>query len=222
MFTVSSLDLSRNSHLNDTREGVKMARKRQVGVALDDRLREELEASAEALGRNISDEIRSRLERTIEQDRHMPRIRGSVDQLRNNEFEIIRLLVRQRELEYLFDRPTQELGDDVIRLAHDVGVPEAEWHQHPAVHAALVEAINTWLNAIKPSEENKDISQQMKQRGYDPQSMGRTVAHIRFRNKQDRMYREKELAQEGLRLQGQLDKLKEQVDKREKKDKPKS
>jgi hypothetical protein len=45
-----------------------MGRKRQLGVALDDRLREQLDALAAQGGRSIADEIRQRVERTLEQD----------------------------------------------------------------------------------------------------------------------------------------------------------
>jgi hypothetical protein len=160
-----------------------MARKRQIGVALDEELRLRLEASAKAGGRNISDEIRNRLEQTTDQDAY-----------ETDGEKIIQLLVRNKEVKLLFDKPTQELANDVMLLARDVGFSkEANWHQHPAVHAALVEAINAWLNAIKPSDENKEVSQQMKQRGYDPQGMGRTVAHIRLRNKHREQEYERDL-----------------------------
>jgi hypothetical protein len=165
---------------------------RQIGVALDDDLRERLDQVAKAQGRSVADEVRSRLERTLRQDNYLrlEKLGASeiAEAVRRFEAEIIRLLKIERENERLFDEPTQELARDIMNLARDVGFSaNANWHQHSLVHAALAEAINAWLDGRKPSpnEDDKDITEQMKQRNYDPKSFGKTVAHLCLRRKED-------------------------------------
>jgi len=82
------------------------------------------------------------------------------------------------------DAQTRELASDVIALVKDIrALAGSDWHRHPDVHQAVVEAVKTWLEGIAPPE--------MKSRGAehdlfgfltgdDPLTIGRTVARQRL------------------------------------------
>ena len=158
------------------------ARKQQLNVALDKDTRQHLESSAKLSQRSVADEIRQRIERTLLQDALVRSSRTGEDV----ETVIRHGLERMVREEELYGRATRELGWDIMELAHDVRFSDTiGWLDHSAVHAALVEAINTWLNAIKPSpdEDDKGVTEQMKQQDYNPQSLGRTIAQLRIRDR---------------------------------------
>jgi hypothetical protein len=156
------------------------ARKQQLNVALDQNTRRLLESIAEDSQRSVADEIRQRVERTLLQD-SLLRGRG-----RDAEAVIRNYLERMLREEEQYGQATLELGWDIMELAHDVRFSDqVGWSMHSMVHAALVEAVTTWLNAIKPSpdEDDKSVTEQMKQQDYNPQTLGRTVAQLRIRNR---------------------------------------
>ncbi|HEY2230551.1 MAG TPA: hypothetical protein VGI22_22980 [Xanthobacteraceae bacterium] len=166
------------------------ARKRQLNVALDEGVRRHLEIAALDQGRSLTDEVRSRLQRTVQQDVYVLHYTGETikPDLRELEDEIIKLLQRERIDGLQFDEPTRRLASDIKELARDVSFSkEAGWHQHSLVHAALVVAINTWLNAVKPlpALDDASVTEQMEQRDYDPQSIGKTIAHLHLRRRED-------------------------------------
>jgi len=159
-------------------------RKRQLNVALDGGTRGLLEESAKLSQISVADEIRHRLERTFEQDklvREMALKKGqSVEDLI---LDRLKQMLRQEEN---FGLGTIELGQAVMELAHDVRFSDTVgWVDHSKVYAALVEAIDTWLNAIKPSSEDddKEVTELMEKEDYNAQATGKTIAQLRLRNR---------------------------------------
>jgi hypothetical protein len=159
------------------------ARKRQLNVALDKDTRQHLELSAKDSQRSVADEIRQRIERTLLQD---ALVRLVADKREQDIESLIRLcLERMVREEERYGEATRELGWDVMEFAHEVRFSNnVGWLDHSRVHAALVEAINTWLNALKPSPEDddKEITEMMEKTDYNPQALGRTIAQLRIRN----------------------------------------
>jgi hypothetical protein len=102
-----------------------MARKRQLGVALDDRLRTRLEALADKAGRSIADEIRQRLERTLEQDA-----------IEAADPETSKLMAA--------------IGRFAVIVRLDTG---REWHKHAASHWVMRNTITGRLQRFRPEGE---------------------------------------------------------------------
>jgi|SRR5215468_10806411 len=127
-----------------------MSRHRQLSIALDDNLRERLEKLATSTGRSLADEIRYRLELAL-------------------------------HLEGEFDRETRELGYDLMSLARDVRLhSEVPWHAHPKAHEALIEAVATWLDGVKPKPPPSVDPLEDPWGADDPQTAGRTLARSRL------------------------------------------
>jgi hypothetical protein len=107
----------------------KGGRQQQMGVAFPDDLRAKLDAAAAESGNSIAEEIRQRVERSFAQD-----------------------AAKKAQ-----DEKTQELADDVTWLADAITYqvkPEGDslwaWHSNVATHAALAEALRSWMEIIKP------------------------------------------------------------------------
>jgi hypothetical protein len=107
----------------------KGGRQQQMGVAFPDELRAKLDAAAAESGNSIAEEIRQRVERSFAQD-----------------------AAKKAQ-----DPKTRELADDVTWLADAItyqvkpdGDPLWSWHSNVATHAALAEAVKTWIEIIKP------------------------------------------------------------------------
>jgi predicted DNA-binding protein len=158
-----------------------MARKLQISIALDTELRELLEELANEAGRSIADEIRERIERTLDQDKLMfipakGRRRIAVE-------------IKDRLLQSLdedqFDWPTRGLARDIMTLAEDIkasGVGAYAWHQHVKAHEALAAAVMVWLESIKPPHQRSAAPEALFGPD-DPQTLGRTIARVRLRLK---------------------------------------
>ena len=129
---------------------VDMGRKRQLGVALEDRLREQLEALASKAGRSIADEIRQRVERTLEQDALAPLVAAASESGRSVADEIMRRL-ETTFFQDQFDLHTRKLGYDIMMLARAVEETSTfGWYAHPKGHEAMTEAVISWLEGLKP------------------------------------------------------------------------
>jgi hypothetical protein len=169
-----------------------MARRRQLGVALDDRLRELLESLAAESNRSIADEIRSRVERTLEQDEMIkastvPAVVGADGGPVSAEEEIEARLSRtlaEDEHRRAFDDQTRELADDIMQLARDVQehAGGVNWHADPKAHEALVAALTTWLETLRPAAAPPEDHWRDDD---DPATVGRTLARAHQRRKRE-------------------------------------
>src|SRR5262249_15593412 len=130
-------------------------RQKQMGVALPDDLRAKLDAAAVESGISLAEEIRRRLERSFTQDAN----------------------------EKAQDPKTRELADDVMRLAEAItyqakheGDRSWVWHSNAATHAALAEALRTWMDIISGrSDTPSDLPVGLLGRS-DPPTLGRATA----------------------------------------------
>jgi hypothetical protein len=154
-----------------------MAKKRQLGVALDDRVRGQLEALATHAGRSIADEIRQRIERSLKQDdliQGVPKREGE-----SVEDTISRLLFDAVMDELMSDDPTSGLASDIKGIAYDINHYSGHlWHKHPKSHAALIEAVQYLLASLTPpplEPTTEDHWADPLSPG-DPQTFGRTLA----------------------------------------------
>jgi hypothetical protein len=122
-------------------------RKQQIKIALTDDTREALELLASQTGGSLAAEVRN--------------------------FVVYGLYCWRA-----FDQKTNQLSSDLAVLASDVAAVSngVTWHEHPAVHAALAEAIAVWLEFIKPSTSEKTVPPD-----YEPCAVGATVARMRMR-----------------------------------------
>src|SRR5262245_4422164 len=94
---------------------------KQLKVSLPDDLRERIEKASADSGLSLGEEIRRRLERTLDEDAQDVKTRELVDDIR-------RLAV--------------------MVFAHTHA--KHRWHAHPKSHEALTEAVATWLEGLKP------------------------------------------------------------------------
>jgi len=99
-----------------------MGRHRQLSIAVDPELREELEKRAAASGRSVADEIRHRLTLSLHYEEEFDQ------QTRFLGYDLMSL-ARDVRINSRFD-----------------------WHAHPKAHEALTEAIRLWLEAATPPE----------------------------------------------------------------------
>jgi len=137
-------------------------RKRQLNVGLTDEEREQLEKAAARMGRTLANEIRHRLQQTFQDERE-------------------------------FDAVTRMLGRDIMRLASEVdltsgGTSGGRWYDHAEAHAAVAAAIAQWLELIKPLYSRGEPMFDEISPGHglgDPETLGRTVARLRFFKQRD-------------------------------------
>jgi predicted DNA-binding protein len=158
------------------RRAVEMARKLQISIALDAGLRDRLEKLASDAGRSIADEIRQRIERTLEQDRLQPLVDAASKRGRSTAEEIEDRVKQTLKEEELFDASTRWLAAEIRLLARDVQRQTGHaWRAHPKSHEALVEAIATVLEQVKP----RIVEGEDKWGSDDPRTLGRAVARSR-------------------------------------------
>jgi hypothetical protein len=156
-----------------------MGRKRQLGVALDDQLRSLLESLASKSDRSIADEIRSRIERTLELDTLAPLADAATKSGRSIQAEVTRRLMHTFDQD-LFDPATRKLGLAIMELAR--GIQEnsgCRWYEQPKAHEALAEGVTTLLEGFKPAAATEDQWGQD-----DPQTVGRLLARSTLRRRE--------------------------------------
>jgi hypothetical protein len=121
-------------------------RKQQIKIALSDDTRAALELLASKTGSSLAAEVRDLVS-----------------------------LGLHRQLN--FDQKTNGLAHEVTILARDVAAVSngVAWHEHPAVHAALAEAIAVAMASVKPSSSEKSLPPD-----YEPRAVGATVARMRM------------------------------------------
>jgi hypothetical protein len=162
-----------------------MGRRRQINVALDDAVRERLETLAKELGRSVGDEIRHRIERTLQQDQRVATNvfisyasgKSAVDKQRAIEAEIATRLDFTLNLDQ-FDEPTRDLAYDLMVLArHIKEISGFAWHKHPKATEALIAAMQAWLEAEKPENAAGEFPD-------EPRTLGRTLAATRRREEE--------------------------------------
>jgi hypothetical protein len=107
---------------NAKAEFVNVGRHRQLSIAVDSELREELEKLAAASGRSVAEEIRRRLTLSLQYERQFD------EQTRSLGYDLMSL-ARSVRVNSRFD-----------------------WHAHPKAHEALTEAIREWLKVATPPE----------------------------------------------------------------------
>jgi hypothetical protein len=119
-------------------------RQKQFKVGLSAEMRKELEQLANQSGRSIADEIRVRVFRDVYHERS-------------------------------FDRATRNLQHEIGQLAREIAMAIGNnWHEHPLAYAALVEAINVWLEGLRPQgRPDKDHA------NLDARTVGQTIARVR-------------------------------------------
>jgi hypothetical protein len=173
-----------------------MAKKRQLGVALDDWVREELEKAAARSGRSLADEIRHRVERTFQLDAIAQVHGAAAERERSIEEEVEARLFFSFVEKYFQDPKTQELENDIARIARIIwdysGHP---WHQHPKSHAALAEAIRALLvaatpPALKNSTKDKWDDPDDPLSLSNPQTVGRMAVQVREHEKREQAARQ--------------------------------
>jgi hypothetical protein len=180
-----------------------MGRKRQLGVALDDQLRSLLESLASKSDRSIADEIRSRIERTIELDTLPPLVDAASKSNRSIQAEVTRRLMHTFDQD-LFDPATRELAIHIMELAR--GIQEnsgCRWDEQPKAHEALVEGVTTLIEGLKPPATAEDQWGQD-----DPRTVGRLLARSTLRRRE-----EAERDEQATSLQ--LERLREQMTARQ-------
>ena len=96
-----------------------MGRKKQLGVALDDQVRLLLENVARQSDRSIADEIRNRIERTIELDT-LPPLADAASKSGRSVQDEVKQRLRRSFGEENFDRATRKLGFAIMELAHGI------------------------------------------------------------------------------------------------------
>lgn len=157
-----------------------MGRKKQLGVALDDQVRLLLENVARQSDRSIADEIRNRIERTIELDT-LPPLADAASKSGRSVQDEVKQRLRRSFGEENFDRATRKLGFAIMELAH--GIQEnsgCRWYEQPKAYEALVEGVTTLLEALKPAAATEDRWGQD-----DPRTVGRLLARSALRRGQE-------------------------------------
>ena len=115
-----------------------MGKHREITIALDGEIRERLEATAKKEERSLGDEIRRRVERTIEQDKivnpgELPRIESEA--LVSHYIQTAILAAFRHE--DLYDWDTRALGETIMSLARDVyRAPARQPRQGPSMWGA--------------------------------------------------------------------------------------
>ena len=93
---------------------------KQMKVALTDHLRARLDAASEKSGRSVAEEIRARVEASFTRDA-------------------------------VVDKPTRDLVESIAGMAAEIALEcGAAWHTHTGSHEALVQAIISRLDELKP------------------------------------------------------------------------
>lgn len=159
------------------------APKKQLNIAFDQNTRRILESEAQRRNRSIADEIRQRIERTIAQDAQAKDIAAQYEE--DVEDVIQGWITRMAGIDEYYGQRTSELGWDAMWLAHAVRFSDdVRWFNDTRVYAALLETLQIWLDAIKPlpEDDDSDVTRQMKEREYDPKTLGRTIAMLHLRD----------------------------------------
>jgi hypothetical protein len=125
-----------------------MSRRRQLGVALDHELRERLETLAEQGERSIADEIRQRIERTLEQDALAPLVAAAQKSGRTIADEIKSRL--ERTVAEDSDPVTRELVVGILNLVEAIRADLGVWHEQTPAHHAFAAAVAQLLADYRP------------------------------------------------------------------------
>lgn len=153
-----------------------MGRKKQLGVALDDEVRSQLEELALKSNRSIADEIRSRIERTLKQDAFpgLAAAAAAHKQPTTIDKEILNRVATTLLDEMIYDQQTRGLAHQLKGLAkHVLRHTKHAWHAHPKAHEAFTEAVRTWLEDSPPAGVKEEQWGQD-----DPKTLGRAIARM--------------------------------------------
>jgi hypothetical protein len=125
-------------------------RKKQLSVAFGDKARAQIEEAAAKNNNSVADEIRSRVEASLETERMY-------------DAETRRLAEDVRDL---------AVGVDLAL--------KSKWHKDAATRAALVKAVTVWLTEIPIDWPIRYDAEAAKQSGRDAHTVGSTVAFLHY------------------------------------------
>jgi hypothetical protein len=116
--------------------------------------------------------------------------------------EIRRRIEQAFEREDKHDAQTRSLADDIMQLASLIrDQAKFEWHEHPEAHAALMGAVQLYLESRAPTSET--AASPIKNKGFKPglsENVGKAIATNFIHNRAAEQRKQQEIAELEARL----------------------